>query len=49
VPPKAVNVAVEPRQIAVELELAVTVGLAITLILIVFVDVQPKLLVPTAV
>jgi hypothetical protein len=49
VPPKAVNVAVEPTQMTVGLELAVTVGLAITLILIVLVDVQPKLLVPTAV
>ena len=48
-PPKAVNVAVEPTQIAVELELAITVGLAITVMPIVFVDVQPKLLVPIAV
>ena len=48
-PPNAVNVAVEPTQMAVELELAVTVGLVITLILIVLVDAQPKLLVPNAV
>ncbi len=41
-PPSAVKVAVEPKHIAVGLELAVMVGLAITVRPMVFVDVQPN-------
>ncbi len=48
-PPKAVNVAVEPKHRAVGLELAVMVGLPITVILIVFVAIQPKAVVPDTV
>jgi hypothetical protein len=49
VPPKAVNVAVEPKHRAVGLELAVTVGLKITVIAMVFVAIQPKAVVPDTV
>jgi hypothetical protein len=39
-------VAVEPKHIAVELELAVTVGLTITVMPMVLVATQPKAVVP---
>ena len=48
-PPSAVKVAVEPKHIAVGLELAVTVGLNITVIAMVFVAIQPKAVVPDTV